>query len=115
MSTWTPREVGRLIVWVLLAIVFLTAVFYVGGAGQRELAARVDVNTALARERAEDVLTQAVRHRYVTDCLFFTPPSPERDLDDLLTCINEAQELSFDDKDRVGSVLARNLRARGIT
>lgn len=114
MSPWTPREVGRLLLGVLVAVVFLGALAYVGGAGQRDLAARVDVNAAISRQRSEDLLTQTVRHRYVTDCMFFTPPAPERVVDDLLTCVNEAQELDWTDAERIGSVLARNLRDRGV-
>lgn len=109
-----PKEIGIVTLVFISGMVFLALLGYVSSSGQRELAARVDTNARIARERGETVLTQLVRHRYVSDCLLFAPPAPERSVTDLETCLNEANELTYLDGDRIGAVLVRNLKERGI-
>lgn len=91
------------------ALITLFLAGFLGGS-QRELAQRVDRNAALGRERAEDIQLQLARHRYVVDCLAF---SPDPKLKDLRTCLDEASGITVGDIEHLGNILEANLKARG--
>lgn len=113
---WSPKAIGNVLMSVFGTVVILLIIAYVGGASQRELARRVDM-------RVGTIEVQLARHRYVTDCLFYTGPfiDPEsvqppeaRDLAALKLCLAEATKIGPDEVNDIGAILEKNLRARGV-
>ena len=116
---------------VLMTIVLIFSIVAITSGGQQDLANRIDTATSRANtgidelralveaEKASDRRIEVVaehsdlelqKHRYVSDCLFFTPPHPERTLADLVRCTLGANELK-PGQDGV-EVLMRQLRRR---
>lgn len=116
MDRPSVKAVGRIVVTVSGAVIVLLLLFFVGGVSQRELATRVD-------ERVETIEVQLARHRYVTDCMFYTGPfiapsepadPASRDIAALRLCLSESLVIGPEDVNDIGVILEENLNARGV-
>lgn len=119
MKHASTKPAGLALMTAVFTVVLFMFVFTVIGRGQQDLAARVDRNARLGRETAEIAQRSArsadrtaLENRYVSLCSLFTPPFPERTINDLVVCIEEAEMMPL--KANLGAYLKRNLKARDV-
>jgi hypothetical protein len=110
------KVIGNILITVFGAVIVLLLLAFVAGESQRELANRVD-------QRVGEIEVQLARHRYVTDCLFYTGPfigpgedqaPAARDVAALKLCLSESLVIGPEDVADIGVILERNLRQRGV-
>jgi len=80
----------------LIAAGFITAIITLSlatafGGASRDLANRVDRNAEIASMAAANSVRNALENRYVSACSLYTPPFPERTVEDMVRCFEEAE------------------------
>lgn len=115
-SRLTPRDIGNILLAVILSVALVSGVAYIGHIERTEIAMEQDANH-------HETLTALVQLRYIVDCLHVSPSrhqggeegtQPER-RSLLLVCAAEARTLTWQDNFRVDLILSRNLELRETT